>query len=440
MNTDKLLYPIELIVENNNHNDNVLVLGNGFDIAHGLLTKYSDFVEFVKLVYKLSDELKSPKVTKKKIRELLNEEIYYKTKYKTVQREQIIDIIKQNRLFILNHINYNYLLKSWCNQFEEKQIGLEDYLESLLTNEKNISNTDILDNLYLCLIFANEFFLLYLLKIVMNVQISEYSHNNNSSFALLNIPPQIEKHCKDISKIVNFNFTNLYPLYNFSDTIKYYYINGNLQLGYTVFGLDEIYCKDNILSRFTKVELNKCYIKELHTVAPMINNQKLMLQKYPIYDIYKDLINKISKETIIYIFGHSLGRSDTTLIKSFLCNEFTKLNIYIYYTSNEATNIKQEFDKIVNRIKEILTQENKELYKNIETNECNKIRILPVEPTKFETKELSPEEGFKYLIQLNNQSKILCQYNKNTKSYFEKLDEQNYENQIEINQSILTIF
>ena len=27
---------------------NILVLGNGFDLAHGLPTKYADFLEFIK--------------------------------------------------------------------------------------------------------------------------------------------------------------------------------------------------------------------------------------------------------------------------------------------------------------------------------------------------------------------------------------------------------
>ena len=31
---------------------NILVLGNGFDLAHGLPTKYSDFLEFAKVMQK----------------------------------------------------------------------------------------------------------------------------------------------------------------------------------------------------------------------------------------------------------------------------------------------------------------------------------------------------------------------------------------------------
>jgi hypothetical protein len=29
---------------------NILVVGNGFDLAHGLPTKYSDFLEFIKIL------------------------------------------------------------------------------------------------------------------------------------------------------------------------------------------------------------------------------------------------------------------------------------------------------------------------------------------------------------------------------------------------------
>ena len=29
---------------------NILVIGNGFDLAHGLPTKYGDFLEFIKVI------------------------------------------------------------------------------------------------------------------------------------------------------------------------------------------------------------------------------------------------------------------------------------------------------------------------------------------------------------------------------------------------------
>ena len=35
---------------------NILVVGNGFDLAHGLPTKYSDFLDFVKILDNCSKE------------------------------------------------------------------------------------------------------------------------------------------------------------------------------------------------------------------------------------------------------------------------------------------------------------------------------------------------------------------------------------------------
>lgn len=37
---------------------NILVIGNGFDLAHGLPTKYADFLEWVKAEYELYTNLK----------------------------------------------------------------------------------------------------------------------------------------------------------------------------------------------------------------------------------------------------------------------------------------------------------------------------------------------------------------------------------------------
>lgn len=37
---------------------NILVIGNGFDLAHGLPTKYTDFLEFCKMVSKIYEDEK----------------------------------------------------------------------------------------------------------------------------------------------------------------------------------------------------------------------------------------------------------------------------------------------------------------------------------------------------------------------------------------------
>lgn len=37
---------------------NILMIGNGFDLAHGLLTKYTDFLEWVKIIKKVGESLK----------------------------------------------------------------------------------------------------------------------------------------------------------------------------------------------------------------------------------------------------------------------------------------------------------------------------------------------------------------------------------------------
>ncbi len=43
---------------------NILVIGNGFDLAHGLKTSYSDFIEMVKL--KKNDKFKLEDVNNRK--------------------------------------------------------------------------------------------------------------------------------------------------------------------------------------------------------------------------------------------------------------------------------------------------------------------------------------------------------------------------------------
>ena len=43
---------------------NILLIGNGFDLAHGLPTRYTDFLEFIKIMKAVNDkELKCDQKT-----------------------------------------------------------------------------------------------------------------------------------------------------------------------------------------------------------------------------------------------------------------------------------------------------------------------------------------------------------------------------------------
>ncbi len=49
---------------------NILVIGNGFDLAHGLLTKYEHFLQFVELFKEFYEKDKTNKLDLTKLKDL----------------------------------------------------------------------------------------------------------------------------------------------------------------------------------------------------------------------------------------------------------------------------------------------------------------------------------------------------------------------------------
>lgn len=110
---------------------NILVIGNGFDLAHGLPTKYGDFLEFVKVIRQ---------VEKIKNGEPLNDVKWENINYKI--KEQIIDNeingkrnsffgSKQCRDLLNDNIWVDYFLQ--CNMYQkENWIDFESEISNVI--------------------------------------------------------------------------------------------------------------------------------------------------------------------------------------------------------------------------------------------------------------------------------------------------------------------
>ena len=72
-------------IEGNYIGMNVLVIGNGFDLAHGLPTRYMDFLEFIEKYKEYND--------------------YYMIKYDFTNIATYFKNLKENRSDIYNEIN-----------------------------------------------------------------------------------------------------------------------------------------------------------------------------------------------------------------------------------------------------------------------------------------------------------------------------------------------
>ena len=51
---------------------NILVIGNGFDIAHGLPTKYSDFLNFIRKYYQFKNADEISKLDEEKFKDIVH--------------------------------------------------------------------------------------------------------------------------------------------------------------------------------------------------------------------------------------------------------------------------------------------------------------------------------------------------------------------------------
>ena len=245
---------------------NILVIGNGFDLAHGLPTKYTDFLEWIIAEYKYwetskrrGDELPN-KVKKLPIKLYLSPDKQSKIKIDTA-------IEKQIELWecIDNNLWFDYFLQ--CDMHgDENWIDFESEIKNVVKKlDENLQeiggnlystvgklpipffNKLSLDNLtYRKLVSILEYDLNRLIR-CLEIYLDDYL-----KYKLVNrILPEIKK--LDIDRIISFNYTNIYEkVYDRPEnrTIEYDYIHGkadknsNLESNNMVLGIDEYLSDD----------------------------------------------------------------------------------------------------------------------------------------------------------------------------------------------------
>lgn len=375
---------------------NILVIGNGFDLAHGLPTKYTDFLEFINVIKQALDKGELSKIDwgntdtevinllihnkgnvqknffshKKDWETLLNDNIWidYFSQNPMYQKENWIDFESEISNVIESidndmqiHIQGISCLddkvanfsNAYLNEKYKEHIGINCSTNKYLTGMDNgISYRDIRNKLYNDLNKLIRLFEIYLTEYVEKIEIQKKS-------------PDID--ALEIDHVLSFNYTNTYEkVYGKSKHVEYDYIHGEADIDNTiesnnmVLGIDE-FLPDDRRNKDIEFIVFKKYYQRIQKqtgckykmwvdnirkdyVQYLKKQEEADRREYTyISDSMQRMMNSLAVSAIkeeeyaihnLYIFGHSLDITD----KDILCDLILNDNVHttIFYLNKDV--------------------------------------------------------------------------------------------------------
>lgn len=352
---------------------NILIIGNGFDLAHQLPTKYTDFLNFMKFInriesfhgtfkeftkdndkYKFSElnvniqkyisgVIEDDSNKNVDIVNIWNERKSADDKSERVKHiEKMIELSNKNIWFEWFIAQYN-IHPNWVD-FESEISRVVQEVEKLIpliplkieiiphmpsyqrlinkiifagkASDKNITLAEIEAIKEKMLTDLNNLircFEIYLEDLVKDIDISQLS---------------LDIYNLNIDKILTFNYTNTYQkLYDTDVNCDHIHgkadINNNIESDNMVLGIDDYLNEDEKFTNTNFIEFKKYY-------------QRLIKGTNCDYKKWIDEINQTKSFTKhnVYIFGHSLASTDRDVLLDFIENEKTIITIY-YNNSNQ---------------------------------------------------------------------------------------------------------
>ena len=356
----------------------ILLIGNGFDLAHGLPTSYSYFLDFCDKVSRMFTYLMhiDDKAYEKSalntwdvddsIKDKLLE--WYKKRNDNPDKLaiEIYDNIKEN-IWIHYFLNIRYTLgKNWID-FESEISNVIQAFECIRNNIErreriqqgegskviklevvqnfvNISKKlkkfkkSNLDDMYTNLEIFDEYIekmTLDLDKLIRTLEIYICEFINKIEVL------QKNDDIKDINPdyVLSFNYSNTYErIYDQSNKIEYDYVHGKADINNNVDTCNLVLGIDEYLEGHDRDE-------KLEFLA----FKKFYQRIYKSTDsFYMEWVDKIRRNLFssyeLYIFGHSLDKTDKDILKLLICNNNVKTKIY-YHRKNKDD--KKELSKLI---------------------------------------------------------------------------------------------
>lgn len=354
---------------------NILIIGNGFDLAHGLPTKYGDFLDFCKKLKKIYTNSSDVSYEDYKCDEMdkweMNEEIktvlleaYANRKASRKKHDygefttsnkflnEISELIFKNTWFeyFLNH--RNSMGENWIDLEKEISIIIRYFDEALteLKNNKDIrltkKNQVLIDICSAAKLSEQEIYCNHASLINFTIFLDEELGNlihaleiyiaafvNNIAISKKNA--DIEN--KDIDHVLSFNYSNTYErLYCQGKNIECNYIHGKAENSKgaaacnLVLGIDEFLDDDRKDVDLELLSFKKYYQR----IYKSTGNQYLdWVDKINEDYTYSSALNDNPEGTkktnhTLYILGHSLDITDKDILRLFLCNDNIQIKIF----------------------------------------------------------------------------------------------------------------
>lgn len=316
---------------------NILVIGNGFDLAHGLPTKYSDFLYYVKALKNYKSSMQADQSGFFKYFQSLNDT-------KTKIFDELNDLIKDN-------IWLEYFISVFERRINEGKGGWIDFESEISTVIQNFDNMRLrLDGVKIptrqirnIMQIKNSIFESYFTPekypYIKQKMINDLSRLSRcleiylcDYLSIDQCSPLLDISNLKIDKVLSFNYTNSYKqIYDKAPNSKIEYdfihgmadINNDINSCNLVLGIDEYLSgdamnKDNEFIQFKKF-YQRIYKGTGCKYSDWLDSWHLLVNRTPLK---------------IYIYGHSLDVTDADILKKLITTEGAKTTIF--YHSKES--------------------------------------------------------------------------------------------------------
>ena len=311
---------------------NMLVLGNGFDLAHNLPTRYTNFLEYVIKQRDLGE------VEHTRIYELIQKNIWI---------DYFVRLYQMNLLRGINWIDFELEISHILKIFDEHDSNIYNKIAPLseLNKDKKLvlfynlyaircncpdgirdvpkqSYSQLIENMESDMERMIKAFEIYLIEKVEEKDV-------------VCISPNIQE--VNANRIISFNYTHIYEKLYSDDKSKVHHIHGEVKRDASisnnmVLGVDEYWDKEeahkhinyNIFKKFTQRILKETGFEYRN----WIENESKKNYKQHIGTRNRTSLSSMGI-TDVYIFGHSLDVTDSDVLKEFFTDEC--FNVHIFY-------------------------------------------------------------------------------------------------------------